>query len=64
MEKEIATGFALMPSRFAQEFLFFSDGMGRTFRKGFDLHRKSFKNNVVMYVASGALYVEQNGRTP
>ena len=61
MEKDISTGFALMPSRFAQEFLFFSDGMGRTFRKDFDLHRKSFKNNVFMHVAAGTLYVEQNG---
>jgi len=49
------------PSKFAQEFLFFTDGLGHLKSKDFFIDREGFNNNLVMYVLSGKLHVEQNG---
>lgn len=49
------------PSKFAQEFLFFTDGLGHIKSKDFFIDRESFNNNLIMYVLSGKLHVEQNG---
>lgn len=50
------------PSAFAREFLFFSDGMGHQKTGDFYLDRANFKNNLIMFVVEGTLYVEQNGK--
>jgi len=50
-----------VPSKFAQEFLFFSTCMGHLKEKNFQIDRKSFNDNLVMFVLSGKLHVEQNG---
>lgn len=49
------------PSKFAQEFLFFSSGLGHLKSADFFLDREYFNDNLVMYVLSGKLHVEQNG---
>jgi AraC-like DNA-binding protein len=49
------------PSKFAQEFLYFSDGLGHLKSESFFIDRKNFNNYLVMYVLSGKLHVEQNG---
>lgn len=49
------------PSKFAQEYLFFTDGLGHLKSKDFLIDRVGFNNNLVMYVLSGKLHVEQNG---
>lgn len=49
------------PSKFAQEFLFFTDGLGHLKSEDFHIDRVGFNNNLVMYVLSGKLHVEQNG---
>lgn len=49
------------PSVFAQEFLFFTDGLGHLKNEGFIIDRENFNNNLIMYVLSGTLHVEQNG---
>lgn len=49
------------PTKFAQEYLFFSDGMGELEDKGFFIERTNFRNYLIMYVISGTLHVEQNG---
>ncbi len=49
------------PTKFAQEFLLFTDGLGHLNSKDFMIHRESFNNNLVMVVLSGTLHVEQNG---
>ena len=51
-----------MPSNFAMDNLFYSDGMGYLKSKDFYINRKSFRNNLFMYVLSGTLSVEQNGK--
>lgn len=50
-----------VPSRFAQEFLYFSTCLGHFQSKDFFINRKSFNDNLVMYVLSGKLHVEQKG---
>lgn len=57
---DLYRGFS-SPSKFAQEFLLFTDGLGHLKSKDFLIDRKSFNNNLVMYVLSGKLHVEQNG---
>ena len=49
------------PSKFAQELLFFTDGLGHLRSEDFLIDREGFNNNLVMYVLSGKLHVEQNG---
>lgn len=49
------------PSKFAQEFLYFSDGLGHLKSEKFIIDRKNFNNYLVMFVISGKLHVEQNG---
>lgn len=49
------------PSKFAQEFLFFTDGLGHMKSEDFLIDREGFNNYLVMYVLSGMLHVEQNG---
>ena len=49
------------PSKFAQEFLFFTDGLGHLKSENFFIDRVGFNNNLVMHVLSGKLHVEQNG---
>lgn len=51
-----------IPSGFAQDNLFYSDGLGHLKSKDFYVNRKSFRNNLFMYVLSGTLYVEQRGK--
>jgi len=51
-----------IPSVFARDNLFYSDGIGYLKSKDFYINRKSFRNNVFMYVLSGTLYVEQRGK--
>lgn len=50
-----------VPSKFAQEFLFFSDGLGHLKSEDFFIDRKGFNNYLIMYVLSGKLHVEQGG---
>jgi AraC family transcriptional regulator len=50
-----------IPSEFLLENLVTSDAMGHTQRKDFFYDRNYFNNNVVMFVLSGLLHVEQNG---
>ena len=49
------------PSAFAQEYLFFSDGMGHMRSEDFWIDRNKFKNNLIMVVLGGALHVQQGG---
>ena len=49
------------PSLFAQEYLLFSDGLGHLKDDDFKVDRQSFRNNLIMYVISGVLHVEQRG---
>ncbi len=49
------------PTKFAREYLFFSDGLGHLKSESFLIDRKNFNNYLVMYVLSGKLHVEQNG---
>ncbi len=49
------------PSVFAQECLFFTDGLGHLKSKDFMIDREGFNNNLIMFVLSGKLHVEQNG---
>lgn len=49
------------PSKFAQDYLFFTDGLGHLKSEDFIIDREDFNNNLVMYVLSGKLHVEQNG---
>lgn len=49
------------PTRFAQEMLLFSDALGHLKSEDFLIDREGFNNNLVMYVLSGKLHVEQNG---
>lgn len=50
-----------IPSEFLIENLITSDAMGHTLRKDFFYDRNYFNNNVVIFVLSGILHVEQNG---
>ena len=49
------------PSKFAINNLFYTDGLGFLHNSKFYLDRKKFRNNIIMYVLTGTLYVEQNG---
>jgi AraC-like DNA-binding protein len=49
------------PSLFALENLFYSDIFGQLKSSDFLIERKGLKKNLVMYVLSGTLHVEQNG---
>jgi AraC-like DNA-binding protein len=49
------------PSPFALENLFYSDIFGQLKSSDFLVERKGLKKNLVMYVLSGTLHVEQNG---
>lgn len=50
-----------VPSTFAQQHLFYSDGIGIETHDKFKIDRQSFRNNVLMYVLKGVFYVEQKG---
>lgn len=50
------------PSRFAQEFLFFSDALGLMDGSELHIRREKFNNYIVMLVADGTLHVEQHGQ--
>jgi len=50
-----------VPSIFAQQHLFYSDGIGIETHDKFKIDRQSFRNNLFMYVLKGTLYVEQKG---
>lgn len=49
------------PSDFAQKHLYFTDGIGIQDSSEFYIERKSFRNNLLMYVADGVMHIEQNG---
>jgi AraC-like DNA-binding protein len=49
------------PSQFAQEFLLFTDGLGHLKSRDFHIDRDTFNDNLIMYVLSGKLHVEQKG---
>jgi AraC-like DNA-binding protein len=50
------------PSLFADENLIVSDGMGYECNPAFLIDRNYFNNNLIMFVLSGVLYVEQFGK--
>lgn len=49
------------PSKFAQEYLYYTDALGHLKSEDFLIDRVGFNDNLVMYVLSGKLHVEQNG---
>lgn len=53
--------FFYNPRKFTIENLIFSDAMGNENNKSFLIDRNYFNNNLIMYVISGTLFVEQNG---
>lgn len=50
------------PSPFAEKYLIVSDGMGYQCNPSFLIDRNYFNNNLIMFVLSGVLHVEQYGR--
>lgn len=50
-----------LPSTFAQEHMYYSDGIGIQDSIDFRIERQSFRNNLLVYVEEGTFYVEQNG---
>jgi AraC-like DNA-binding protein len=50
------------PSQFAEKNLIVSDGMGYECNPTFLIDRNYFNNNLIMFVLSGVLYVEQFGK--
>lgn len=62
IEKYFNYSFFYTPSVFAEENLNVSDGMGYVYSRSFLIDRASFRNNLVMLVLDGTLYVEQYGQ--
>ena len=54
--------FHYIPTKFTEECLVATDGLGYCYSKAFNYHRKTFHNNEVMYLTGGTLYVEQYGK--
>lgn len=54
--------FFYNPSAFAEKHLLVSDGMGHECSREFLIDRGYFNNCLLMFVCSGVLYVEQNGK--
>jgi AraC-like DNA-binding protein len=51
-----------LPTKFAREYLFFSDAMGYMDDRDIHIRRKDFNNNVIMIVCKGTLHVKQNNK--